>query len=104
MTDQRQWYAGVDWASESHHVFLADGDGRKIGEKAFKHGGEGLAEMAAWLMAASGAPEPAQIQIAIEVPHGPVVETLLERGFKVHAINPKQMDRFRDRFSGRRKR
>src|SRR5579863_7508889 len=70
MTDQRQWYAGVDWASESHHVFLADGDGRKIGEKAFKHGGEGLAEMAAWLMAASGAPEPAQIQIAIEVPHG----------------------------------
>lgn len=99
MTDQRQWYAGVDWASESHHVFLADGDGRKIGEKAFKHGGEGLAEMAAWLMAASGAPEPAQIQIAIEVPHGPVVETLLERGFKVHAINPKQMDRFRDRFS-----
>jgi hypothetical protein len=33
MTDQRQWYAGVDWASESHHVFLTDGDGRKIGEK-----------------------------------------------------------------------
>src|SRR5262245_3687259 len=29
MTDQRQWYAGVDWASESHHVFLTDGDGRK---------------------------------------------------------------------------
>src|SRR5579863_3486317 len=28
-------------------------------------------------------------QIAIEVPHGLVVETLLERGFKVHAINPK---------------
>jgi transposase len=28
-----------------------------------------------------------------------VVETLMERGFKVHAINPKQMDRFRDRFS-----
>lgn len=99
MTEQRQWYAGVDWASESHHVFLTDGDGRKIGERTFKHGGEGLAEMAAWLMATSGALEAAQIQVAIEVPHGPVVETLLERGFKVHAINPKQMDRFRDRFS-----
>ena len=23
----------------------------------------------------------------------------MERGFKVHAINPKQMDRFRDRFT-----
>ena len=54
MTEQR-WYAGVDWASESHHVFLTDGGGRKIGEKIFKHSGEGLAEMAAWLRAASGA-------------------------------------------------
>jgi transposase len=55
--------------------------------------------MAAWLMKTSGAVEPRQISVAIEVPHGPVVETLLERGFDVHAINPKQMDRFRDRFS-----
>jgi transposase len=98
MTDKR-WYAGVDWASESHHVFLTDGDGRKIGEKIFKHSGEGLAEMAAWLLAASGAACSSQIHIAIETPHGPVVETLIERGFKVHAINPKQMDRFRDRFT-----
>jgi len=99
MTDQRQWYAGVDWASDSHQVSLTDADGRKIAERNFKHGGEGLAAMAAWLLAQSGAPEPSQIQVAIEVPHGPVVETLIERGFRVHAINPKQMDRFRDRFT-----
>src|SRR5215469_14130321 len=99
MTDQRQWCVGVDWASESHHVFLTDADGGKIAERVFKHGGEGLAEMAAWLIAASGAAEASQIQVAIEVPHGPVVETLVERGFRVHAINPKQMDRFRDRFT-----
>ena len=54
MNEQRRWYAGVDWASESHHVFLTDDEGRKIGEKIFKHGGEGLAEMAAWLKAVSG--------------------------------------------------
>ncbi len=98
MTEHR-WYAGVDWASESHHVFLTDGNGRKIGEKIFKHSGEGLAEMAAWLLAASGVDSPSQVYIAIEVPHGPVVETLIERGFTVHALNPKQMDRFRDRFT-----
>jgi hypothetical protein len=80
-------------------VFLTDDGGRKIGEKIFRHGGEGLAEMAAWLMATSSAMEAAQIQIAIEVPHGPVVEALIERGFTVHSINPKQMDRFRDRFT-----
>jgi transposase len=99
MTDQKHWYAGVDWASESHLVFLTDAEGHKIAEREFKHSGEGLAEMAAWLMATSGAPEAAQILVAIEVPHGPVVETLMERGFEVHAINPKQMDRFRDRFT-----
>lgn len=99
MTEQKQCFAGVDWASEAHHVFLTDNDGRKIAEKVFKHGGEGLAAMAAWLMAMSNADEAGQIRVAIEVPHGPVVETLIERGFKVHAINPKQMDRFRDRFT-----
>ena len=45
-----------------------------------------------------GAPA-AAVQVAIETPHGPVVETLLERGFGVHALNPKQLDRFRDRFT-----
>jgi Transposase len=99
MTDERRWYVGVDWASENHHVFLTDGVGSKIGEKIFKHSGEGLADMAAWLMTASGAVEPRQVYIAIEVPHGPVVETLIERAFNVYAINPKQMDRFRDRFT-----
>jgi hypothetical protein len=75
MTEER-WYAGVDWASESHHVFLTDGEGRKIGERIFKHGGEGLAEMGSWLLEVSCAADPGQIYIAIEAPHGPVVETL----------------------------
>jgi transposase len=39
------------------------------------------------------------VAVAIEVPHGPVVDALQDRGFAVHAINPKQLDRLRDRFS-----
>jgi transposase len=35
----------------------------------------------------------------IESPRGAVVETLLEHGFAVFSINPKQLDRFRDRYS-----
>jgi hypothetical protein len=31
---------------------------------------------------------------------GPVVEAFLESGFAVFSINPKQLDRFRDRYSG----
>jgi transposase len=99
MSDSKRWYVGVDWGSQSHCVFLADDQGRKLGQKFFKHSGEGLAEMADWLLKTSRAEEPGQVFVAIEVPHGPVVEALIERGFAVHAINPKQMDRFRDRFS-----
>ena len=51
--------------------------------------------MIAWLLKASGG-EPGEIHVAIETPHGPIVEALLERGFNVYCINPKQLDRFRD--------
>ena len=77
---------------------LCDGQGKKIGQRKFAHGGTGLGEMVAWLLKASGG-EPGEIHIAIETPHGPIVEALLERGFNVYSINPKQLDRFRDRFT-----
>jgi transposase len=69
-----------------------------MGEREFAHGGTGLTELRDWLLQRTGA-APGQIAVAIEMPHGPVVEMLLEHGFAVFAINPKQLDRFRDRFT-----
>lgn len=43
--------------------------------------------------------EPATMAAALEVPHGALVETLLAHGFSVFSINPKQLDRFRDRYT-----
>lgn len=99
MTDaSRRWFAGVDWASDKHDVSLSDDDGKIVGRRVFEHSGTGLMQMADWLLRESGA-QPADIHAAIETPHGPVVETLLERGCNVYSINPKQLDRFRDRFT-----
>jgi transposase len=98
MAEEANWFVGVDWASETHQACLVDARGAVVGERAFPHGGAGLAALCDWLVTARGAP-PDRIAVAIEVPHGPVVETLLERGFRVHAVNPKQLDRFRDRFT-----
>lgn len=98
MNEARHWFAGVDWARQTHHVRLTDDSGEDVGERIFKHSGPGLAEMATWLIEKTQA-RAEDIYVAIEVPHGPVVETLMERGFNVNAINPKQLDRFRDRFS-----
>mgnify|MGYP003387255531 FL=1 len=93
-----KWYVGIDWATQSHCVCLLDAEGNQVGQRDFAHGGAGLAELCDWLLEKTQA-APGQIAAAIETPHGPVVEMLLERGFAVFAINPKQLDRFRDRFT-----
>ena len=91
------WFAGVDWGSERHQVCLLDARGTTVGEREFPHSGEGLAELGDWLLSMASAAS--TVAVAIEVPHGPVVDALIDRGFVVYAINPKQVDRLRDRFS-----
>jgi transposase len=91
------WFAGVDWGSQKHQVCLLDAAGQVVGEREFRHGGAGLTALCDWLVSVAG--EPGRVAVAIEVPHGPVVDALLDRGFAVHAINPKQLERLRDRVS-----
>ncbi|WP_316202879.1 MULTISPECIES: IS110 family transposase [unclassified Bradyrhizobium] len=98
MTEDIAAYVGVDWASATHYVYALDAQGAKLGHRSFQHSGEGLAELADWIRTTTGA-EPGRVAVGIEVPHGPVVESLMESGFLVHALNPKQLDRFRDRFT-----
>ena len=98
MTEENfAWFAGVDWGSERHQACLVDAQGRIIGEREFPHGGAGLADLCDWLLSTGGAAD--TVAVGIEVPHGPVVDTLIDRGFVLHAINPKQLDRLRDRHS-----
>ena len=42
---------------------------------------------------------PEQIAVAIKTPHGPIVKALMDRGIAKFALNPKQLDCFRNRFS-----
>src|SRR5271166_6510659 len=87
MSTDVRFFGGIDWASETHQVCLVATDGKIIGERAFAHGGAGLAEMCDWLVTTSGE-EPPKIAVAIEVPHGPIVEILLERRFQVDGDCP----------------
>jgi transposase len=87
-------FVGVDWASKEHQVCTI-GTGEPQ-QRAFPLDADGLGAMVAWLLDQAPASE---IAIAIETPHGPAVEALMDRGVAVFAINPKQLDRFRDRFS-----
>jgi transposase len=93
-----EWFVGIDWGSQRHQVCVLDRDRRRVGERAIDHDGASLAQLAAWLWTLS-AGQPQRVAVAIEVPRGAIVEGLLERGFHVFALNPKQLDRFRDRHS-----
>src|SRR5208337_4515174 len=44
MSTDVRFFGGIDWASETHQVCLVAADGKIIGERAFAHGGAGLAE------------------------------------------------------------
>jgi len=90
-------YIGIDWATQTHQVCIMDAYGTIVREFVVHHTGESIREFLRSLEAASD--EPGKIAVGIEVPRGPIVEALLERGYAVFAINPKQLDRFRDRHS-----
>ena len=53
------------------------------------------------MVAGPGESDPTKVQVGIEVPRGAVVETLLERGFQVRVINPKQLERTREWYIAR---
>ena len=87
---------GIDWGSESHQVCRIDGE-EEAKQQSFLHTSEGLKALVAFVV--EGEIPPEQIAVAIEVNHGAVVEALLAKGLGVYSINPKLLDRLRDRFS-----
>jgi transposase len=93
-----QFFVGMDWGSQLHQVCLLNREGSGIGERPVEHSGDGVAELLTWLRSTTSA-APETIAVAIELPRGALVESLLEQGFHVFSINPKQLDRFRDRYS-----
>lgn len=98
MTDRFLLHVGIDWGSTKHDVRIADADGQARSAVAIEHSSSGIAQLLETLTALS-AGELERVAVAIETPRGPVVEALVEHGCRVFACNPKQLDRFRDRYS-----
>jgi transposase len=91
-----QYFVGIDWASDSYQICVVDDQGKALEEKQVEHSGEGIRQCIDWLLKLA-AGDASKVAVAIEVPHGAMVESLIENKLAVFAINPKQMDRFRDR-------
>lgn len=93
-----RYYVGVDWGDAQHAVWVSDEAGGCVAACRVAHEAEALAEwgrqLDEWRAQGVG------VWAAIERPDGPVVSFLLDHGVVVYPINPKALDRARDRFRG----
>lgn len=89
-------FVGVDLGSERHQVCVLDAEGTVVEECVVAHRGEDVQRLACRLLELRPA---AEIAVALESPHGAVVSAMSEKLVAVYSINPKQLDRFRDRYS-----
>lgn len=91
-----RYYLGVDWGDEFHQVWVSDPQGQKVVEKKVMENVEELAELGLWLNGSRA--QGIELWAAIEKPAGRIVDFLLDHGVVVYPVNPKALDRVRDRF------
>lgn len=89
------FYVGIDWGNEKHALCVVDRAGRVIKERFVAND----LELLDALTRATSSSTAEEVFVAMEDRGNPVADTLLAHRFRVHTINPKQVDRFRDRES-----
>jgi Transposase len=86
--DRVRYYLGVDWADQTHAVWVVEANGTKIAAHTVPHTAEGLSEWGRerdqWR--AQGV----ELWAAIERREGRVVDFLLDHGVAVYPVNPKR--------------
>lgn len=91
-----RYYLGVDWGEEQHGVCVREETGAIVWEGMVPHPSTGLSvwgrQLDEWRAAGI------ELWAAIEKPDGRVVDWLLDHGVIVYPVNPKALDRARDRF------
>src|SRR5262249_2484447 len=89
-------YIGVDWGDGEHGVGVEDEQGQRVSAGMVAHSPVGFSEwgrqLDEWRAQGLG------LWAAIERPEGRVVDVLLDHGVRVYPVNPKAVDRARDRF------
>src|SRR3989442_4015779 len=91
-----RYYLGVDWADQTHAIWVVDEHGTEVAGRTVPHTAAGFSEWGRELdeWRAQGI----ELWAAIERPEGRVVDFLLDHGVVVYPVNPKALDRARDRF------
>ena len=87
---------GIDWADTEHVYCLMDESGTTLATGTIDHTAEGLERFMVFVRARVQTSR--DVLVALETSQGPLVGALLDQQFTVYAINPKAVDRHRERF------
>jgi transposase len=90
-------FAGVDWAEAHHDVHVQDAQGRRLTGGRLPEGVEGIARFHD--LVAGHAEDPGEVVIGIETDRGLFAGALVAAGYRVFAVNPMSVSRYRDRHS-----
>lgn len=88
-------FVGDDWAEDHHDVYVCDVDGVRLAKRRFPEGVVGVGafhELIAGLV-----DDPAEVAVGIETDRGLWVQSLVEAGYSVFAINPLAAFHYRKR-------
>jgi transposase len=88
-------FVGLDWAEEHHDVVVMDEFGGVVARRRIPEGLTGLAVLHE-LLAAQVA-DPAEVVVGAETDRGLFIGALVAAGYRVYAVNPLAVSRYRDR-------
>jgi transposase len=93
-------FVGDDWAEDHHDIELQDEAGRPLAKARLEEGVSGISRLHTMIAEHVGDDaDPVEVAVGIETDRGPWVQALVAAGYRVHAINPLQVARYRERRS-----
>ena len=96
-------FCGIDWAERHHDVAVVGERGEALATRRIGDDAAGLTEVLGLLAELTGAgqdqAEFVSVDVALETDRGLLVVGLCAAGHRVFAINPKAVDRYRDRYA-----
>jgi transposase len=91
-------FCGIDWSEHHHDVALVDDAGQVLASTRITDDLAGFTRLSE-LLAEHGGERFSPVDVALETDRGLLVAALRAAGHRVFAINPKAVDRYRDRYA-----
>lgn len=88
-------FVGLDWAEDHHDVFVEDPDGQRLASARLCEGIEGVARFHE--LVAAHVDDAGQVLVATETDRGLFIGALIASGYRVLAVNPLSVARYRER-------